>query len=238
MKSIGQMYRSAAPRAGRLVQHLGDLEALVKPRKRSAGKVGLQVCKPPTRAPELKSRMMVGRMVRNDETVRVGDEELFISDLPLIRRPRSQQVPDEPVVQLVENTTVEQVSDIERPEATGVMDSVYPGQRESLILLATCRHLKISTDEVMGRRQSNRIAGARHVLASLLWTELRYTYGQVARFLGRHHSTVMNSCSRVEACPELQQAKAAVIAELAKLIAKVADKPQAFDIEEYEPCGD
>ncbi len=66
------------------------------------------------------------------------------------------------------------------------------------ILVYVSKRYNISKDDIVGKKRDANIKNARHVCAYFLREIMGMTYKEIGSLLGKHHSTVIDSCNNIE----------------------------------------
>ena len=102
------------------------------------------------------------------------------------------------------------------------------------VALTVAAKFQITPEELKGPRRHRAIAHPRWVLMLLAWEETANSYSQIARYLGKDHTTILYGCNKakrraethpdyalaIESCREMLASKPGWKAEAAESIRK------------------
>ncbi len=66
------------------------------------------------------------------------------------------------------------------------------------ILVYVAKRYNITKDDITGKKRDANIKNARHICAYLLREIIGLTYKEIGALLGKHHSTIIDSCNNIE----------------------------------------
>ncbi len=66
------------------------------------------------------------------------------------------------------------------------------------ILVYVAKRYNITKDDIIGKKRDANIKNARHICAYFLREIMEMTYKEIGTLLGKHHSTIIDSCNNIE----------------------------------------